>query len=112
MFQPSKVQSLIKQTMQKLPGGKTYQKGGLRLEKAFCHNVPRKFQDHIKKNVVYRNSEGNTAIEFDMIYSSEREKKAVSFEIKGVNQDTINNIDRQKKIIEQGLRQKKFLQKM
>ena len=44
-----------------------------------------------------------------MIYRCEVKNKIISFEVKGINNHTIDNLDRQTRLLEQGLRQKKYL---
>ena len=94
----------------KLPGGKKYQKDGVRLENAFYNGLPKKIKNNISVNVKPRYPNGNVIVEFDMIYQSESSKRIISFEIKGVNPNTINNLERQRKLISQGIRQKKYLE--
>ncbi len=94
----------------KLPGGKKYQKDGVRLENAFYNGLPKRIKSSISTNVKPRSSNGNVIVEFDMIYQSDSSKRIISFEIKGVNPKTINNLDRQKKLIAQCIRQKKYLE--
>jgi hypothetical protein len=94
----------------KLPGGKKYQKDGVRLENAFYNGLPKRIKSNISTNVKPRSSNGNVIVEFDMIYQSDSSKRIISFEIKGVNPNTINNLDRQKKLIAQCIRQKKYLE--
>jgi hypothetical protein len=94
----------------KLPGGKRYQKDGVRLENAFYKGLPKKFQHCVTVNVKPKLPNGNVVVEFDMIYQSDSSKRIASFEVKGVNPRTINNLERQKKLIEQGLRQKTYLE--
>jgi hypothetical protein len=93
----------------KLPGGKKYQRDGLRLENAFYNGLSKRIKNFISVNVKPKHPNGNIIIEFDMIYKSESSKRIISFEIKGVNPFTINNFDRQKKLIAQGVRQKNYL---
>lgn len=99
----------IKPKSIKLPGGKRYQKDGDRLEKAFYNSLPEKIKKNINVNVKPRHPNGNVIVEFDMIYKSDSSKIIISFEIKGVNRNTTGNIERQNKLISQGLRQKKYL---
>ena len=94
----------------KLPGGKKYQKDGARLENAFYNGLSKRIKNNISVNVKPRHSNGNVIVEFDMIYQSDSSKRVISFEIKGVNPNTINNLERQKKLISQGLRQKIYLE--
>ena len=94
----------------KLPGGKKYQKDGVRLENAFYNGLPKKIKNNISTNVKPRYSNGNVIVEFDMIFQSNSSKRIISFEIKGVNPNTINNLDRQQKLIAQAIRQKKYLE--
>lgn len=94
----------------KLPGGKKYQKDGARLENAFYNGLSKRIKNNISVNVKPRHPNGNVIVEFDMIYQSDSSKRVISFEIKGVNPNTINNLERQKKLISQGLRQKKYLE--
>lgn len=93
----------------KLPGGKRYQKDGYRLEKAFYNNLPTTIKKHISVNIKPRYPNGKVIVEFDMIYKSEITKKIISFEIKGVNKNTTDDLERQNKLISQALRQKKYL---
>lgn len=93
----------------KLPGGKKYQKDGVRLENAFYNGLPKRIKNNVITNVKPKSSTGNVIVEFDMIYQSDSLKRIISFEIKGVNPNTINNLERQKKLILQGIRQKKYL---
>lgn len=93
----------------KLPGGKRYQKDGCRLEKAFYKTLPSIIKKNVLINVKPLHSNGNAIIEFDMIYMSDSSKRIISFEIKGVNKYTTNDTKRQTKLLEQGLRQKKYL---
>lgn len=93
----------------KLPGGRRYQRDGDRLEKASIKSFPKSLQRYLKTNVKPKNDKGNVIVEFDVIYHCESSKEIVSFEIKGVNKDTINNVVRQTTLLKQGLRQKKFL---
>lgn len=94
----------------KLPGGKKYQKDGVRLENAFYNGLPKRIKNNISVNVKPRYPNGNVIVEFDMIYQSDSSKRIISFEIKGVNPNTINNLERQRKLISQGIRQKKYLE--
>ena len=94
----------------KLPGGKKYQKDGVRLENAFYNGLPKRIKSNISVNVKPRYPNGNVIVEFDMIYQSDSSKRIISFEIKGVNPNTINNLERQRKLISQGIRQKKYLE--
>jgi len=93
----------------KLPGGKKYQKDGARLETAFYNGLPKWIKKYFSVNVKPRHDNGNVVVEFDMIYTSDSSKRIISFEIKGVNPNTINNLERQRKLISQGTRQKKWL---
>jgi len=93
----------------KLPGGKRYQKDGYRLEKAFYNSLPKTIKKNISVNIKPRYPNGNVIVEFDMIYKSESSKRIISFEIKGVNKHTTNDLERQNKLISQALRQKKYL---
>ena len=93
----------------KLPGGPRYQKDGHRLEKALFNSLPQSIKNKICVNVKPLNSDGNIIVEFDMIYQSESTKGIISFEIKGVNKHTIDNLERQNKLIKQGLRQRQYL---
>lgn len=95
----------------KLPGGKKYQRDGVRLENAFYNGLSKTIKSNISTNVQPRYSNGNAIVEFDMIYRSDSSKRIVSFEIKGVNSNTINNLVRQQRLIAQGVRQKEFLKK-
>jgi hypothetical protein len=94
----------------KLPGGKKYQKDGARLETAFYNGLPKWIKKYLSVNVKPRYKNGNVIVEFDMIYQSDSSKRIISFEIKGVNPNTINNLERQKKLLSQGIRQKKYLE--
>ena len=93
----------------KLQMGKKPQKGGDRLEKAFYNSLPKNIKNSISVNYKPRYPNGNVIVEFDMIYRSDSSKIIISFEIKGVNKYTIDNRERQNKLISQGLRQKKYL---
>jgi len=93
----------------KLPGGKRYQKDGDRLEKAFYNSLPKTIKKNISVNIKPRYPNGNVIVEFDMIYKSESSKRIISFEIKGVNKHTTDDLERQNKLISQALRQKKYL---
>lgn len=107
--QESEDKSVEDKKIFKLPGGKRYQKDGDRLEKAFYNSLPKNIKNKISVNIKPRYSNGNVIVEFDMIYRSDSSKRIVSFEIKGVNKHTTDNIERQNKLISQGLRQKKYL---
>lgn len=93
----------------KLPGGRKYQKEGIRLENAFYSNIPKNIKHYIERNKAPKNEKGNVITEFDMLYISNSSKRIISFEIKGVNYKTINNYERQQKLIYQGKRQLKYL---
>jgi hypothetical protein len=90
-----------------LPGGKCYQKGGYRLEQAIYKCLPLNIKKHIKLNIRPLNDLGDIIVEYDMIYCNSDE--IISFEVKGLNKKTLNCPDRQNKIINQAIRQKKFL---
>lgn len=94
----------------RLPGGKKYQQDGARLENAFFNSLPTKIKNNISTNVTPKTSAGNIIVEFDMVYQSDSSKRIIAFEIKGVNPYTINNLDRQEKLLAQGIRQKKYLE--
>jgi hypothetical protein len=98
-----------KPKINKLPGGKRYQKDGDRLEKAFFNSLPKTIKKNISVNIKPRYPNGNVIVEFDMIYKSESSKRIISFEIKGVNKHTTDDLERQNKLISQALRQKKYL---
>lgn len=99
----------ISMTDCKLPGGKRYQKDGGRLEKAFFNSLPNKIKNNVSVNIKPMHPNGNAIVEFDMLYRSDSLKRIISFEIKGANKKTIDSIERQDKLIYQGLRQKKYL---
>jgi hypothetical protein len=94
----------------KLPGGDKYRKGGVRLENALFNALPKSMKNSVSLNVKPRHPNGNVIVEFDMLYQSDSSSRIVSFEIKGVNPNTINNLERQKKLILQGLKQKQYLE--
>ena len=94
----------------KLPGGKKYQKDGVRLENAFYNGLPKRIKNNISVNVKPKSNTGNVKVEIDMLYQSESTKRVISFEIKGVNPNTINNLERQTKLISQAMRQKTYLE--
>jgi hypothetical protein len=92
-----------------LPGGKRYQIDGERLENAFFKNIPKSIKSNMSVNIKPMDTRGNISVELDMLYHSKETKRVISFEIKGVNKNTINSVERQHKLIKQGIRQKMFL---
>ena len=80
------------------------------MENAFYNGLPKKIKNSVSLNVKPKSLDGNIIVEFDMIYQSDSTKRIISFEIKGVNPYTINNLARQKKLILQGTRQKNYLE--
>jgi hypothetical protein len=90
-----------------LPGGRCYQKGGARLEKATFNCIPESIRKHIKQNLRPKKDNGDVIVEYDMLYVND--DQMVSIEVKGLNDKTSNCPDRQNKLLNQAIRQKKFL---
>jgi len=93
-----------------LPKGRKYQKDGFRLENAFYKNLPKTLFNKIILNYNPLNERGNIIIEFDRIFVSDSMKRVISFEIKGINKNTIDE-DRQINLINQCIRQRNYLSK-
>ena len=90
-----------------LPGGRCYQKGGARLEKATFNCIPDYIKKHIKQNLRPKKDNGDVIVEYDMLYLND--DQMISIEIKGLNDKTSNCPDRQNKLFNQAIRQKHFL---
>ena len=90
--------------------GRSIQKGGKRLEQAVYNALPENIKLKTQLNVRHTDEFNNYIIEFDMLYINPKKKSVISFEIKGVNEKTINDRDRQQKLIDQCLKQKEYLQ--
>ena len=97
----------------KLPGGKQYQKNGKRLEETIKKNLIKFCPEYILNNISFNykfNDNGNILVEYDVLFFSDssKQKSIVSFEIKGVNNSTINDA-RLEQFIKQGNRQRQCL---
>lgn len=90
-----------------LPGGRCYQKGGARLEKAVYNCIPQYLKKNIKLNLRPKKNNGDVIVEYDMLYINNNQM--VSIEVKGLNDKTSNCPDRQLKLFNQAIRQKQFL---
>jgi hypothetical protein len=90
-----------------LPGGRCYQKGGLRLENALFNCFPNECKKYIHRNLRPKNTLGDVIVEYDMLYVKNNE--LITFEVKGLNDRTSKCPDRQNKIFNQAIRQKNFL---
>jgi hypothetical protein len=97
----------IEEYYTQLPGGRCYQKGGERLEKAIYNCIPQYLKKYIKQNLRPKNNNGDVIVEYDMLYVTEN--KIVSIEVKGLNNKTSNCPERQIKLFNQAIRQKHFL---
>jgi len=97
----------IEEYYTQLPGGRCYQKGGARLEKAVYNCIPDTIKKHIKQNLRPKKDNGDVIVEYDMLYVNNNHM--VSIEIKGLNDKTSNCPDRQHKLLNQAIRQKQFL---
>lgn len=93
-----------------LPKGAKYQKSGMRLEQIFYEGLHEIIKQKVELNYKPKTDDGKIIIEIDTLYCSHETKHIISFEIKGVNPMTIQSKDRQTQIINQGFRQKKYLQ--
>lgn len=90
-----------------LPGGRTYQKAGSRLENAIYKNLPDLLKQNISKNHKIKKSNGDILVEYDLLYQNKNH--IISFEIKGINSNVINNESYQNKLFSQAKRQIKYL---
>jgi hypothetical protein len=90
-----------------LPGGRCYQKGGVRLENALFNCFPNEYKKYIHRNLRPKNTSGDVIVEYDMLYVKNNE--LITFEVKGLNDRTSKCPDRQNKIFNQAIRQKNFL---
>lgn len=86
-----------------LPGGKFYQRSGLRLENAIYNQLPNTIKKYITKNYKLKKINGDTIVEYDLLY--ENKKNIISFEIKGINEETSFNKYHYDKLIKQAKRQ-------
>lgn len=92
---------------QQLPGGRCYQKGGCRLEQASYNCLPEDIKKNTLTNLRPKKENGDVIVEYDMIYSKGDEM--ISFEIKGLNNNTSRCPDRQQRLLNQAIRQRLFL---
>ena len=90
-----------------LPGGRIYQKAGSRLENAIYKNLPGILKQNISRNHKIKKSNGDILVEYDLLY--QYKNHIISFEIKGINSNVINNENYQDKLFSQAKRQIKYL---
>lgn len=93
-----------------LPCGRIYQKGGARLEQALYNCMPKTIKKHTIKNFKPKNKNGNIIVEYDILYIDNDE--IVSFEIKGINNKTSSCYKRQRRLINQAIKQQKYLENL
>jgi hypothetical protein len=92
---------------EQLPGGRCYQKGGARLERATYECLPNDIKQHTKTNFKPLKDNGDVIVEYDMIYC--KNKQLISLEVKGLNYKTSKCPDRQARLLNQAIRQRDYL---
>ena len=79
-------------------GGKAYQKGGERLEKAIYKCMPEQIKKYTKCNVKPTSVNGDIIVEYDLLYFNKETSTIITFEIKGLNKNTCTT-ERKEKIL-------------
>ena len=98
---------VLEDNIEQLPGGRCYQKGGARLERATYECLPHDIKQNIKTNFKPQKVNGDVIVEYDMIYC--KNKELISFEVKGLNYKTSKCPDRQSRLLDQAIRQRDYL---
>ena len=95
----------MKPNFKNLPGGKSYQRNGIKLENEFYKKMPHNIKKNIIKNYIQTDINGDILVEYDYLYVDKINKKIIIFEIKGVNQKNSYNINYYNKVLTQANRQ-------
>lgn len=93
-------------TIQIYQGGKSFQKGGERLERAFFKCMPDHIKQFTKCNVKPIAINGDIIVEYDLLYHNKKTDTIITFEIKGLNKYTCTT-ERKYQILEQIKNQQK-----